>query len=76
MSEYQRRDIASIKNQVQSCLDSCFREKSGSNFEKSHYKKRDFYDEVEQQNEPMFDKYGEELVMHTSANLLNSMLPS
>lgn len=45
------------------------------NLQKSHYKKRDFFDEPEPEIIHI-DKFGEELVEHKSSNLLNNMLPS
>jgi hypothetical protein len=45
------------------------------NLQKSHYKKRDFFDEPEPEILHI-DKFGEELVEHKSSNLLNNMLPS
>lgn len=53
-------------------LDQAYFEKSGLNFRKQFYKKRDFFEVVEEQ---IIDSFGEELVEHKSLNLMNQMLP-
>jgi len=52
-----------------------------TNIQKPWYTKRDVVSDlpeepVKEENQPVIDKFGEELVEHTSKNIMNTMLPS
>jgi len=54
---------------------------STTNIQKDFYTKRDLIanlpEEPEQdENQPIIDKFGEELMEHTTKNIMNTMLPS
>ena len=50
-------------------LIQAFKDRSGSNIEKSSYFKRDIVDVVD--SDPNIDSYGEEIIEHKSLNLMN-----
>ena len=79
-NEYARRESRAFERQVKGAIDAIFADLNTTNIRKSFYRKKDLVqvDEGGQGGEedggPIIDKYGEELVEHTSKNTMNELI--
>jgi hypothetical protein len=77
--EYARQQNKHIERQAQEVLDAQFADINCTNIRKQFYKKKDLVkgeeDVRSDEQKPVIDEFGEELVEHKSKNMMNNMLP-